>query len=440
MKDHVFYPNLRHKYPVATRGKGIYLWDADDKKYIDACSGALVSNIGHGVEEIRTAVSEQLAKVEFAHRFKFSNEPLQKMAELIVNMTPAGIDWVTFVSGGSEATETAMKMTREYFIEIGKPSKYKIVARWQSYHGNTLGALSMSGHTGRRKRYSPLLADFRHCVPAYCYRCSFGLEPADCRLECARDIENAILQEGPENVAAVILEPIVGSTIGAAVPCDGYMQAVRDICDKYEVIFIADEVLTGMGRTGKTFAMDHWNVIPDIICMAKGLCGGYTAMGAVAVKNSIHEAFQKGSGRFAHGFTFGSNPVSMAAGVAVINYIQKHGLIENSMNMGGYLLERLQELAERYSFIGDVRGRGLMTGIEFVKDRETKETFDPKLGLTDKVVSAGMEIGLMLYGAANCANGVKGDCVMIAPPLTVNRNEIDEIIEAFEKVIKEIFK
>lgn len=439
MDDHVFYPDLKNDYPVIVRGKGLYLWDTTGKRYIDACCGALVSHIGHGVDEIRQAADEQFRQVEFAHRFKFSNKPLIKLAELLAGVTPPGFAKIMFVSGGSEAIESAIKLAREYFIEKGKPAKYKVVSRWQSYHGNTLGALSASGNSGRRRRYTPLLLDFPHAEPAYCYRCPFGKEAAGCALECAADIERIILREGPENVAAVILEPVAGSTIGAAVPKDGYLEKVREICDRHDVLFIADEVMTGLGRTGANFAVDHWQVVPDIICMAKGLSGGYTPLGALAVQGRIYEAFEKGSGRFAHGFTYGSNPLSTATGVAVVSYILEKGLVENSRLMGEKLMSSLGGLMAKYEFIGDVRGLGLMTGIEFVRDRRTRETFEPANGVTEKVVKTALDAGLILYGAGNCATGSRGDAVMIAPPLTVTEEELAEILDAFETVLKLVF-
>lgn len=439
MRDHVFYPDLKNEFPIIIKGKGLYLWDTTGKKYVDACSGALVSHIGHGIEEVQQAVTKQLKEVEFTHRAKFTNKPLIELAELIIGLAPKGFERVMFINGGSEATETAMKMAREYHLERGKTSKYKVVSRWQGYHGNTIGALSMSGNTGRRKRFAPMLLDFPHTNPAYCYRCPFEQEPGSCKLQCAQDLERVILREGPENVAAVILEPVAGSSIGAAVPKDGYLQAVRDICDRHDVLFIADEVMTALGRTGKNFGVDNWNVIPDMICMAKGVSGGYTPLGAVAVKGSIHEAFKNGSGKFAHGFTFGSNPVSAATGVAVVSYIIEHGLIENSRVMGEYLMKRLSDLEQKYDFVGDVRGIGLMTGIEFVKNKRTKETFNAKEGITDKVVKTALEMGLMVYSAVNCADGAKGDAVMIAPPLTVTKAEIDEIMGMFESVLNKVF-
>lgn len=438
MKNHVFYPLPRKKYPLIVRAEGLYLWDSEGKRYTDACCGALVSNIGHGVREVIDAITAQMAEVTFAHRFKFTNRPAQELAALIASLSPGDINWVTFMSGGSEATETAMKMAREYFIEKGKPSKYKVIARWQSYHGNTLGALSMSGHIGRRRRYVPLLADFPHTEPAYCYRCPWGREQATCGLECAAAIERTIVTEGPDSVAAVIIEPVVGSSIGAAVPKDGYLQAVRTICDRHDVLLIADEVMTGVGRTGMNFSVDHWGVVPDMICMAKGVSGGYAPLGAVAVGERIYGAFLNGSGRFAHGFTFGGNPVATAAGCAVIKYILANNLVDRAKERGRYLLGKLHALKERYHAIGDVRGLGLMTGVEFVADKESKQPFPAAAGLTDKIVNTALDLGLMLYGASACADGTAGDAVIIAPPLTVSEAQIDEIMELFSQTLDRV--
>jgi len=435
MNNHVFYINLNQDYPVVDRGKGIYLWDHKGKKYIDGCSGALISNIGHGVSEIKEAMVSQLEKTEFAHRFRFTNSPVQQLAKKIYDITPEGIKWVSFVSGGSEAIETAMKMAREYFVEKGKPSKYKIISRWQSYHGYTLGALSIGGNMWRRRRHGPLLVDFPHVRPPYCYRCPFGKKSENCGLDCAKDIEAAIVNEGPENVAAVILEPVSGSSLGAVVPKNGYMQSVREICNKYDVLLIADEVMSGIGRTGKYFAVEHWNVIPDIICMAKGLGSGYSPLGAVAVQDFIHKTFKEGSGKFSHGFTSSGNPVSAAAGLAVLNYIDKNNLVRNSYEVGKYLMEQLKLIKDKYWFIGDVRGLGLMTGVEFVKNKETKETFEPSEGITDKIINAAFEKGLILFAAPLCADGTKGDAIMIAPPLIVTKQEVDEILTIFEEVL-----
>jgi adenosylmethionine-8-amino-7-oxononanoate aminotransferase len=438
MENHVFYPILKKNYPMIVKAEGIYQWDDTGKRYTDACCGAVVSGIGHGIKEVNEAIKAQLDEVAFAHRFKFTNRPVQELAALIAELAPGDINWVSFMSGGSEATETAMKMAHEYWIEKGRPTKYKVIARWQSYHGNTLGALSMSGHIGRRRRYAPMLADFPHAAPCYCYRCPFYKQSADCGLECVHNIEEIICQEGAENVAAVIVEPVVGSTLGAVPPKNGYMQELRRICDKYDVLFISDEVMTGMGRTGKVFAVEHWDILPDMICLAKGVSGGYAPLGAVAVREEIHAAFRNGSGRFAHGFTFGGNPLAAAAGVAVIRYVIKHRLAAAAALRGQSLLEKLMALQAKYPAIGDVRGLGMMTGVEFVADRSTKQPFDPSLSLTDKIVAKALENGLMLYGAAQCANGVQGDAIMIAPPLITTEEQLDEIIELFDQTLAQV--
>lgn len=438
MKDHVFYASLKATYPVIDRGEGVYLWDTSGKRYLDGCSGALVANIGHGVKEVADAIDRQLRRVAFAHRSQFTSGPLISLAELIAEMAPPGMNWVNFVSGGSEATETAMKMAREYYIERGKPAKYQVVARWQSYHGNSIGALSMSGHIGRRRRYAPMLVDFPHAVPAYCYRCPFDKRPENCALECAADIERAIVSAGPENVAAVIIEPVVGSSLGAVPAPDGYLQAVRDTCTKYDVLLIADEVMTGFGRTGANFGVDHWKVVPDMIVCAKGASGGYAPLGAVVLTDEVHRAFREGSGKFAHGFTYGGNPVAAAAGVAVLEYLKNHDLVNASLERGRYLMAGLKRLQESCSMVGDVRGMGLMTGIEFVSDRRTKEPFPVKSGVTDMVKSVAFSKGLILYPAPGCADGVRGDTVMVAPPLVIKDSEIDELLAIIEETLREI--
>lgn len=437
MTNNVFYPFLNRNYPVIEKAEGIYLYDTDGKQYIDACCGALVSNLGHNVEEIKHEISQQLEKVTFSHRFKFSNNHILTLADKIAGFTPGDVDKVTFVSSGSEATETTIKMARAYYVEKGQPSKYKIVSRWNSYHGNTLGALSISGSVGKRKPYVPMLINFPHAAPAFCYRCSFDKDENTCDLNCVQDIEQTILNEGPENIAGVIVEPVVGSSLCVSVPKAGYLERLREVCDKYDVLMIADEVMTGVGRTGEFFAVNHWNVVPDMIAMAKGLGGGFMPLGAVAVKNHIFETFKEGSGKFGHGFTYGSNPVSAAAGVAIIDYIQNNELLRNSTEQGAYLEKKLLELKNKYPFVGRVSGIGLMIGVEFVRDRTTKETFDENI--TNQIVETALDKGLVLYASAGFLDGARGDGVMIAPPLTVTKEEVDMIISKFEQVISKVF-
>ncbi len=437
MKDAVFYRDLSQKLPVVSHGEGIYLYDREGKRYIDGCSGALVSNIGHGVSEVADAVAEQVRRVAFAHLMQFANRPLSELANLIAEMAPAG-GRTYFVSGGSEATETALKMARQYHLERGKVRKHKVIARWRSYHGNTLGALSMSGHTARRRKYDELLLDFPHIEPPYCYRCPYELQHPSCGIRCAKELELAILREGPENVSAFIAEPISGSSIACLVPPPEYLPMIREICDRYDVLFIADEVMTGFGRTGANFGVDHWRVVPDLMAFGKGISGGYSPLGGVLALEKVHEVFEKGSGAFVHGHTYGGNPVSAAAGLATLTYIKKHGLVQRAAQTGEYLHKRLLELADEVDIVGDVRGLGLMQGLEFVKDRQTAAPFDPGLGLTNRVLARAKQRGLLLYPGTGCVDGVAGDSVIVAPPLITTPDQIDEIVDILAEVLKEI--
>lgn len=436
-KDHVFYRSSRKFYPTADRAEGIYIWDTTGKIYIDASGGAAVVGIGHGVEEITEAMVRQARKISFCHSSQFASQPNRDLADRIVKLAPRGLNRVYFLSGGSEAVEAAIKMARQYQVERGKPEKYKVISRWTSYHGNTLGALALSGHTGRRRYYMPLIQHTAHIAPAYCYRCPFGWVPEKCQLECALDLERAILYEGPESVSAFIAEPIVGAAGGVVVPRDGYFQKIREICDRYDILFIADEVMTGVGRTGKNFGVDLWKVVPDLIVAAKGLSSGYTPIYAVIVKEEIHRAIQEGSGAFVHGHTYNQNPLSSAIACAVIDYLLKHDLITRSATMGEYFLRALERL-KHHDFIGDIRGRGLFAGIEFVKDRTTKETFDPQLGLNGLIGNRAFEKGLITYPGGGGADGIRGDHLLLAPPFIVTERQIDEIVAILDQTLTEV--
>lgn len=328
-------------------------------------------------------------------------------------------------------------MARQYQVERGKPQKYKVISRWTSYHGNTLGALALSGHTGRRRYYLPLIQHTPHIVPAYCYRCPFELVPEKCDLECALDLERTLLYEGPDSVSAFIAEPIVGATAGALVPKEGYFQKIREICDRYDVLLISDEVMTGIGRTGKNFGVDHWKVVPDMIVAAKGLSSGYTPIFAVIVKEEIHRTIKEGSGAFVHGHTYSQNPLSCAIACAVIDYLIKHDLISRSARMGEYLIRSLQSLY-RHDFVGDVRGKGLFAGIEFVKDKKTKEPFDPKLRLNSVIANRAFEKGLITYPGGGGADGMKGDHLLLAPPFIITEEQIEKMVTILDETFAEI--
>ncbi len=439
MKDHVFYRNVQKFYPTAERAEGIYIYDTEGKRYLDGSGGAVVVGIGHGVKEIADAMIQQAGRIAFAHGSQFTTQAAVDLAAKLVAFSPAGLTRVYFLSGGSEAIETAMKLARQYQVERGKPSKYKVISRWTSYHGNTLGALALGGHTGRRRLYLPLMQHTPHIAPAYCYRCPFGATPANCSLECALDLEKTILYEGPDSVSAFMAEPIVGATAGALVPKDGYLQKIREICDRYDVLLISDEVMTGMGRTGKNFGVDHWNVVPDMIVVGKGLSSGYTPIYTVIVKEAVHTAIKDGSGAFIHGHTYSQNPLSAAIACAVMDYLAKHDLVSKSAQMGDYLLKALQGL-RRHEFVGDIRGRGLFAGIEFVKDRKTKTTFDPKLKLNALIGGRAFQKGLITYPGGGGADGVNGDHLLLAPPLIITAKEIDSMASILDETLAEISK
>jgi adenosylmethionine-8-amino-7-oxononanoate aminotransferase len=437
--DHVFYRNLRKTYPAAVRAEGVYIYDSDGRVYIDGSGGAVVVAIGHGVKEIREAMCQQAGQIAFAHGSQFTSQAAVALAEKIIAISPEGMNRVYFLSGGSEAVETAVKMARQYQVDRGVPSKYKVISRWTSYHGNTLGALALSGHTGRRKYYLPLLQHTPHIAPAYCYRCPFGRQPESCQLECAEELEKTILYEGPDAVSAFIAEPVVGATAGALVPKDGYFQRIREICDRHDVLLIVDEVMSGVGRTGKNFAIDHWGVVPDMIVGCKGLASGYTPVFCVVTKEAVHTAIKEGNGSFVHGHTYSQNPLSCAIGCAVLDYLRDHDLVSRCAARGVYLLRKLQSLY-RHPIVGEARGLGLMAGVEFVKNRETKEPFDPKIKLNALIGSRAFDKGLITYPGGGGADGIRGDHILLAPPFIITEEQIDRLVEILDESIGEIIR
>ena len=430
---HVFSRGATHLINMV-RGEGIYLWDEDGRRYIDGSAGPICVNIGHGVKEVADAVAAQMEQVSFVHSSHFITQSVIDCAEKVAAFAPEGLGHVYFCSGGSEATEAAAKMARQYWLLRGEPKRSKIVARWQSYHGNTLGALSMSGNIARRRRYVPLLLDFPHVPPAYCYRCWFGKTCDACDLECARALDTQIRATGPEYVSAFIAEPVVGATLGTVPAAPGYFQLIREICDHHDVLFIADEVMTGLGRTGKKWGLDHWDTVPDIIATAKGLAGGYMPLGATIASDKVFDAFGE---PFAHGHTYGSHPVACAAGAAVMDYVVKHRLVDRSAELGEYFHGKLKALYDHPS-VGDVRGMGIFAGVEFVKDKESKEPFPPELRYYSRVVDKCFQNGLLVYPGIGTVDGVRGDHIQVAPPLVITRDEIDEIVELLDRSIGEV--
>ncbi|WP_274362186.1 aspartate aminotransferase family protein [Paenibacillus thermotolerans] len=437
-RERLIKPELGRSYPSASYGSGIYIVDADGKRYIDASSGAVTASIGHGVKEMIDAMSEQAKKVSFVYRSQFTSEPAERLAEKLSRILPDADYWSFFVNSGSEATETAMKIAIQHWQEKGQRSKVKVLSRRMSYHGITLGALSMSGHAARRRRFVPLLEEFPVVAPAYCYRCPFGLTHPECGLRCADDLETAIRRIGPEHIAAFIAEPVVGAAGGAVVPPEGYFQRIKAICEAYDVLFIADEVMTGIARTGAMLGIEHWGVEPDLIALGKGMTASYTPMAAALAKDTVMEPIMNGSKVVMSGHTYSANPQSAAVALAVLEYVEKHDLVAAAGRSGAYLLEKLTELSARCEMIGDVRGKGLLLALELVADRDARRPFPPELAVTSRVVEKAFANGLLLYPAAG-GDG-DGDAVIIAPPLVIGFEQIDEVVRLVELTLHDVMQ
>lgn len=427
--SNVFYRAVNKQLLEVDYGEGIYLYDTEGNQYIDACSGAAVSNLGHAHPVILEAMSEQAKKVAFSHLSRWTSKPIQEVADLVASLAPGSLNKLYLVSGGSEATESALKMARGYFVERdGQSSKYRVISRWKSFHGNTLGSLSMTGDK-RRKKYTPLLLNFPHIAPAYCYRCPFGKNQETCQVDCAHDLERAIKTEGAEYVAAFIAEPVGGAACGAIVPHQDYFKIIRQICDHYDVLLIDDEVMAGFGRTGTMFSIEDFGVVPDMICVAKGMSAGYSPLGAVIAEDEIYNTYKNGSGVFVHGHTYGGNPLSAAVALAVVKTLIKDNLVENARTIGAYLLAQLQEKLLPFSFVGDVRGKGLMLGVEIVRDKLTKEPYPVSLGMAEKLTVTLLKHGVIVYPGTGNADGVNGDQFLLPPPLTITKDQADELVE-----------
>lgn len=437
-REHLIKPVLESEYPMVEYGKGVYLYDKNNKKYIDGSSGAVTASIGHGVQEIINAMHDQAKKVSFVYRSQFTSEPAEALAEKLSEIMPGDLNWSFFVNSGSEATETAMKIAIQHWQEQGIYTKNKVISRWMSYHGITMGALSMSGHVGRRERFVSLLEDLPSVSAPYCYRCPFNLSYPDCDLLCANELERVIQRTGEDKIAAFIAEPIVGAAAAAVVPPVGYYEKIKEICDRYNILFIADEVMTGVGRTGKMLATEHWEVQPDIVALGKGMSAGYTPMAATLVSDRVMDPILKGSKAIMSGHTYSANPQSAAVALAVLEFIEKNQLVEQAAETGKYLEEKLKELAKKSSIIGDVRGKGLLLGIEFVENKIEKRSFNRARNISALVIKRSMSKGLLLYPANAGEEGVTGDAIIISPPLVITQNEVDELVAIFNEVIQEI--
>ena len=433
---HILHRSIHAKLPVAVAGRGVELFDADGKGYIDASGGAAVSCLGHGHPDVIAALHEQVDRLAYAHTGFFTTEVAEKLADRLVEDAPEGLDHVYLVSGGSEAVEAALKMARQYFVENGEPKRRHIVARKQSYHGNTLGALATGGNEWRRAQFAPLLIETHHVDPCYAYRYQQPGESAEeYGLRAANLLEQKLLELGPDEVIAFVAEPVVGATLGAVPPAPGYFRRIREICDRYGVLLILDEVMCGMGRTGTLYACEQDGVAPDLVAIAKGLGGGYQPIGAVLLSGRIFEAFAKGSGFFQHGHTYMGHPMAAAAALAVQEVIRRDDLLANVRAMGERLDERLRQRFGNHHHVGDIRGRGLFRGVELVADRATREPFDPKLKLNGRIKREAMDRGLMVYPMGGTIDGVRGDHVLLAPPFIVEERDVDEIVSRLGEAV-----
>ena len=434
-RTRVIHRDLNRTYPTLARGEGIYLYDNQGNRYIDGSGGsAAVTAIGHGVPEVVTALADQAARLAYAPTHAFTTDAIESCARIIIEeFAPEGFGRVWFVSGGSEATENAVKMAIQYHRERGNRSRNLVIGRRSSFHGATIAALAVGGNAARRRPFAAVLPPAEHISPCNPYRCRANGACPPCDLSCADELEFIIRQVGADNVAAFIAEPVVGATLGAVPATPGYFQRIREICDRYGVIFIADEVMTGFGRTGRRWGLDHWGVIPDLIVCAKGISGGYAPLGAVLAKPEFVGEVRSRSGSFVIGHTSAGNPMSCAVGVAVLRYILDHALIENAALVGGYFKEQLRELAARHEIVGDVRGLGLLLGVELVRDRVTKAPFPPPWRVSARVGNATLERGLVSYPGAGTADGVAGDHLLYAPPLIINRNQVDEMVRILDE-------
>jgi adenosylmethionine-8-amino-7-oxononanoate aminotransferase len=424
------------RFPRAVRGEGAIIWDDEGKRYIDAAGGAIVVNVGHGVTEIADAIASQARTLAYVHATELGNDPIERLAAEMAERAPVGDARLFLVAGGSEATETAMKLARQYHVARGDRGRFKVIARRPSFHGSSLGALSVSARPALRADFEPLLLSMPFVQAPYRYRCALPGCGAACSLECARQLDAVIRAEGPETVAAFIAEPVIGASAGAVVPPPDYHAIVRETCDRHGVLFVADEVMTGMGRTGRWFGMDHWpGVRPDILTTGKGVTSGYVPGGAVLASGRVYETVRDAGG-FHHGFTYSHHPVVAAAGLAVLRYLERHGLVQRAAAMGEHLMARLRGLLDLPA-VGDVRGIGLMAAVEIVADRGTREPYPREARIAQAIQGEALARGAVVYASGGQADG-RGDLVMLGPPLMIERDQLDQAVEILGDAISAV--
>lgn len=428
-----FFPALRGDLPTIVRAEGIYLYGEDGRAFIDAAGGVgCVTSVGHAVPEVVDAISEQMHAVAFLPWTQFQSKPAADLAALIASVTPGSLNRVGLFNGGSEVTEGAVKLARAYWLARSRPEKYLTISRWQGFHGMTLGATGIGGHTARRRKYQPMLLDMPKIPPAYAYRCD---DCASGSLRCADELERLIKWLGPENVACFMAEPIVGATMGAVTAPPGYFQRIREICDRYDVLMILDEVMTGFGRTGRWFAAEHWDVVPDIATAAKGVSGGYAPLAVLLATDEVVGALEDAGTPFVAGHTYSQNPVVAAAGIAVVSYIQQHSLVQAAAERGAELLAGLSGLVERHRIAGDARGMGLLLGLELVSDKASKEPFPLEASIAHRFAKACIAEGAAVYPGQGGADGLVGDHVLVTPPMTISSAQVQELVGALDRAL-----
>ena len=433
---HVFHRHLRVTPPTAVSGRGMFIRDAGGREYLDACGGAAVSCLGHGHPDVLAAIHAQVDKLAYAHTSFFTTEPAEALADQLIRTAPAGMSRAYIVSGGSEAVEASLKMARQYFVEIGQPQRALFVARRQSYHGNTLGALAVGGNEWRRRQFGPLLIDVEHVSPCYPYRDQQAGETSEAYgRRLADELDQTLRRLGPDKVIAFVAETVGGATAGVLVPVPGYFKAVREVCDRHGVLLILDEVMAGMGRCGSLHACEQEGIVPDLITIAKGLGGGFQPIGAVLAQQRIVDAMSAGSGFFQHGHTYLGHPVACAAALAVQRVIERDGLLAQVRRRGATLETMLRERFGHHPHVGDIRGRGLFFGIELVADRTTKVPFDPAQQLHARVKREGMARGLMTYPMGGTIDGRQGDHILLAPPFIVADEHLAEIVRRLREAV-----
>lgn len=437
---HVFYRRMGHPHPMIERGEGIYLYDTEGNRYMDGSGGAIVANIGHGVESVAQAMAKQASQAAYIHATMFTSQAIEEYSAALAQIVPIPEARFYFLSSGSESIEAAIKLARQAHYEKGKTSRYLPISRWQSYHGTSMGALAVAGKPKMRKLFRPMFVEFPHTPPPYCYRCPYGLEHPQCNLRCATALEEEIKRQGPETVSAFVAEPISGATLGAVVPPPEYWPRIREICDNYEIFLIADEVMTGMGRTGKWFAMEHWDVEPDMMAMGKGTASGYFPLGIVAIGGVLVDRLAAGTGDFVHGGTYSHHAVGAAAGLATLDHIRQNKLVQNMSRKEESLEQALNTHLGELACVGDIRGKGLMWGVELVADRDTKAPFDPNIHFAQQVADEAFKRGLIIYPGSGCVNGVSGDLLMLGPPYAIHEEEIMEMVSIIKESILEVMK